>query len=97
MNPIAFAMRRPVTTLMLVVALVGGGTVGLNEMRADTGPPQGISPARTAPGVSRRGIPATRPTRSRKSSMSGTRALPSRCRCASPAWMPVGVCATQPM
>jgi membrane fusion protein (multidrug efflux system) len=40
MNPIAFAMRRPVTTLMLVVALVGGGAVGLNEMRADTDPSQ---------------------------------------------------------
>ena len=38
MNPIAFAMRRPVITLMLAVALVGGGTVGLNEMRAEAGP-----------------------------------------------------------
>ncbi len=25
MNPIVFAMRRPVTTLMLVVALIGAG------------------------------------------------------------------------
>jgi membrane fusion protein, multidrug efflux system len=40
MNPIAFAMRRSVTTLVLVVALVGGVIVGLNEMRAATGPPQ---------------------------------------------------------
>ncbi len=29
MNPTAFAMRHPVTTLMVVVALVGGGIVGL--------------------------------------------------------------------
>ena len=40
MNPIVFAMRRPVTTLMLVVALISGGVVGLNKMRADSYPPQ---------------------------------------------------------
>ena len=40
MNPIVFVMRRPMTTLMLVVALVGGGVFGLNKMRADTYPPQ---------------------------------------------------------
>ncbi len=41
MNPIKFAMRRPVTTLMLTVALlVSGGVIGLNEMRADSYPPQ---------------------------------------------------------
>ena len=30
MNPIVFARRRPVTTLMLVVALVSGGVLGLS-------------------------------------------------------------------
>ena len=40
MNPIMFAMRRPVTTLMLVVALISGGVFGLNKMRADSYPPQ---------------------------------------------------------
>lgn len=39
MNPIAFAMRRPFTTLMLVVVLVGFGVLGLAEMKADTGTP----------------------------------------------------------
>ena len=41
MNPIVFVKRRPVTTLMLVVALlIGGGVFGLNTMRADSYPPQ---------------------------------------------------------
>ncbi len=35
MNPIAFAKRRPVSTLMLVVGLVGGGVLGLYKMRVD--------------------------------------------------------------
>lgn len=35
MNPIKFAMRRPVTTLMLVVALISGGVFGLYKMRVD--------------------------------------------------------------
>ena len=35
MNPIKFAMRRPMTTLMLVVALIGGGVFGLYKMRVD--------------------------------------------------------------
>jgi membrane fusion protein (multidrug efflux system) len=35
MNPIVFAMRRPVTTVLLVVALVGGGVLASNPMRAD--------------------------------------------------------------
>ena len=39
MNPIVFAMRRPVTTLMLVVALISGGVLGLYKMRADSYPP----------------------------------------------------------
>ena len=40
MNPIKFAVRRPVTTLMVVVALIGGGVFGLKKMRADHYPPQ---------------------------------------------------------
>ena len=39
MNPIVFAMRRPLTTLMLIIALIGGGVFSLNKMRADTYPP----------------------------------------------------------
>jgi multidrug efflux pump subunit AcrB len=38
-NPIVFALRHPVTTLMLVVALVGGGALALNRMRIDIFPP----------------------------------------------------------
>ena len=38
MNPTGFAMRRPVTTLMLVVALISGGLLGLNRMRVDIFP-----------------------------------------------------------
>ena len=38
MNPIEFVMRRPVTTLMLVVALIGGGVFGLYKMRVDIPP-----------------------------------------------------------
>ena len=38
MNPTNFAMRRPVTTLMLVVALISGGVLGLNRMRVDIFP-----------------------------------------------------------
>ncbi len=38
MNPIVFAMRRPVTTLMLVVALVSGGILALTKMRVDIFP-----------------------------------------------------------
>src|SRR4051794_38246169 len=38
MNPIVFAMRRPVTTLMLVVALISGGALALNRMRVDIFP-----------------------------------------------------------
>jgi multidrug efflux pump subunit AcrB len=39
MNPTAFAMRHPITTLMLVVALVGGGAAALRAMRVDIFPP----------------------------------------------------------
>jgi len=38
MNPIVFAMRRPVTTLMLVLALISGGVLSLNKMRVDIFP-----------------------------------------------------------
>ena len=40
MNPFVFVMRRPLTTLMIVGAIVGGGVFGLNKMRADSYPPQ---------------------------------------------------------
>ena len=39
MNPIVFALRHPVTTMMLVVALVGGGGLALTRMRVDIFPP----------------------------------------------------------
>ena len=39
MNPTVFAMRRPVTTLMLVVALVSGGVLALNTMQVVILPP----------------------------------------------------------
>jgi multidrug efflux pump subunit AcrB len=38
MNPTVFAMRRPVTTLMLVVALVSGGALAYDRMRVDIFP-----------------------------------------------------------
>lgn len=40
MNPFVFVMRRPMTMLMLVVAVIGGGVFGLNKMRAASYPPQ---------------------------------------------------------
>jgi membrane fusion protein (multidrug efflux system) len=39
MNPIVFAMRRPVTTLTLVAALATGGVLGMSKMWADLFPP----------------------------------------------------------
>ncbi len=39
MNPIVFAIRRPVTSLVLVAAVVSGGVLGLAKMRADALPP----------------------------------------------------------
>ena len=39
MNPIAFAMRRPVATMLLVVVLVSGVVLGLSMTRADSVPP----------------------------------------------------------
>jgi multidrug efflux pump subunit AcrB len=38
MNPIVFAMRNPVTTLMLVVALISGGALAYDRMRVDIFP-----------------------------------------------------------
>ncbi|HEX3658022.1 MAG TPA: efflux RND transporter permease subunit [Pirellulales bacterium] len=38
MNPIVFAMRHPITTLMLVVALISGGGLAYNRMRVDIFP-----------------------------------------------------------
>jgi len=38
MNPTVFAMRRPVTTLMLVVALISGGLLAYQRMRVDIFP-----------------------------------------------------------
>jgi multidrug efflux pump subunit AcrB len=37
-NPTVFAMRRPVTTLMMVVALISGGVLAYNRMRVDIFP-----------------------------------------------------------
>ena len=38
MNPIVFAMRHPITQVMLVVALIGAGGLALNRMRVDIFP-----------------------------------------------------------
>ncbi len=38
MNPTVFALRRPVTTLMLVVALISGGVLAYSRMRVDIFP-----------------------------------------------------------
>src|SRR5580704_12971917 len=38
MNPTVLAMRRPITTLMLVVALIGGGGLAYSRMRVDIFP-----------------------------------------------------------
>src|SRR6478752_4047577 len=38
MNPTVFAMRRPVTTLMMVVALISGGGLAYSRMRVDIFP-----------------------------------------------------------
>jgi multidrug efflux pump subunit AcrB len=39
MNPIVFALRHPITMIMLVVALIGGGTLALTRTRIDIFPP----------------------------------------------------------
>ncbi len=38
MNPILFAMRKPITLMMVIVALVGGGVLALSRMRVDIFP-----------------------------------------------------------
>jgi multidrug efflux pump subunit AcrB len=38
MNPTVFAMRRPVTTLMMIVALISGGLLSYSRMRVDIFP-----------------------------------------------------------
>jgi len=38
MNPTTFAMRHPVTTLMMVIALVGGGAMALSRMKVEIFP-----------------------------------------------------------
>ena len=38
MNPTSFAMRRPITTLMMVVALISGGALAFSRMRVDIFP-----------------------------------------------------------
>src|SRR5215469_6748540 len=38
MNPIVFAMRHPITTLMLVVGLISGGVLAYTKMRVDIFP-----------------------------------------------------------
>jgi multidrug efflux pump subunit AcrB len=38
-NPIVFALRHPITMIMLVVTLIGGGTLALFRMRVDIFPP----------------------------------------------------------
>lgn len=39
MNPIKFAMKQPITVLMLVVGLICGGLLALKSMRVDIFPP----------------------------------------------------------
>ncbi len=39
MNPTVFAMRHPITTLMLVVGLISGGVLAYDKMRVDIFPP----------------------------------------------------------
>jgi multidrug efflux pump subunit AcrB len=45
MNPTILAMRRPITVVMIIVALLGAGVLALNEMRVD------IFPAINAPQI----------------------------------------------
>ena len=39
MNPVHFALRHPITMMMVVVALVGGGALAIDRMRVDIFPP----------------------------------------------------------
>src|SRR5215831_1693563 len=38
MNPAVFALRRPITTFMLIVGLISGGALALNKMQVDIFP-----------------------------------------------------------
>jgi multidrug efflux pump subunit AcrB len=38
MNPTIFAMRRPITTLILIVALISNGALAYSRMRVDIFP-----------------------------------------------------------
>ena len=51
MNPTVFAMRRPITTLMLVVALISGGALAYNRMRVDIFPSLNTSPRSTSSSI----------------------------------------------
>ena len=42
MNPTIFAMRHPITILMLVVALISGGVLAYERMRVDIFPPLNV-------------------------------------------------------
>jgi multidrug efflux pump subunit AcrB len=42
MNPTVLAMRRPITTLMMVVALISGGALAYSRMRVDIFPPLNV-------------------------------------------------------
>ena len=37
-NLVVFAMRRPITVVMVIVALLGGGVLALEQMRVDIFP-----------------------------------------------------------
>ncbi|CAN5358159.1 efflux RND transporter permease subunit [soil metagenome] len=39
MNPVAFALRHPITMMMVVVGLIGGGATAISRMRVDIFPP----------------------------------------------------------
>ena len=39
MNLIVFGMRHPITTMMMIVALIAGGGLALSRMRVDIFPP----------------------------------------------------------
>ena len=68
MNPIVFAMRHPITQLMLVVALIGGGVLAFDRMRVDIFP----APERAADLRDQQLMRAWTPARSKGSSPTST-------------------------
>src|SRR4051812_45954073 len=58
MSPFAFAKRRPVTTVTLVLALAGGGVLGMAKMGVDLPPP--LSSPRISAGLDSFGARAKR-------------------------------------